>query len=56
MNIEKQAEEIIKNHIAYVTSETLADDMEQGIPPTGFYSQTLNMEGKEIIIGIKVSV
>ncbi|PZC42835.1 MAG: isoleucyl-tRNA synthetase [Chloroflexi bacterium] len=50
-----EIEEIIKNHIAYVTSETLADDMEQGIPPTDFYSQTLNMEGKEIIIGIKVS-
>ena len=47
--------EIIENHLDYVSSETLADDVESAKAPVGFYTETFIIEGKEVVIGIKVS-
>ena len=48
-------QEIIQNHLDYVSSETLADDVEPALPSDEFYVEKLNIENKEVIIGIKVS-
>ncbi|MAX03769.1 MAG: hypothetical protein CL883_00350, partial [Dehalococcoidia bacterium] len=48
-------QEIIENHLDYVSSETLADDIESAKPSADFYIETLNIEDKEVVIGIKVS-
>ena len=48
-------QEIIENHLDYVSSETLADDVESAKAPADFYIETLNIEDKEVVIGIKVS-
>jgi hypothetical protein len=38
-----------------VSSETLADHVESAKAPADFYIETLNIEDKEVVIGIKVS-
>ena len=48
-------QEIIQNHLDYVSSETLADDVEPALPSDEFYVEKLNIENKEVIIGIRVS-
>ena len=48
-------QEIIQNHLDYVSSETLADDVEPALPSDEFYVEKLNIKNKEVIIGIKVS-
>jgi len=47
-------QEIIENHLDYVSSETLADDIESAKPSADFYIETLNIEDKEVVLGIKV--
>ncbi len=49
----KKVQEIMHNHKYYVSSETLADEIEASTPEDDFYIETVNVDGAEVIIGIK---
>tara|TARA_B100000686_G_scaffold111161_1_gene118425 strand:+ start:12745 stop:15954 length:3210 start_codon:yes stop_codon:yes gene_type:complete len=49
----KNIQEIIHNHLDYVSSETLADEVESATPEDGFYIETVNVDATEVILGIK---
>jgi len=49
----KNIQEIIHNHLDYVSSETLADEVESATPEDDFYIETFNVDAAEVILGIK---
>ena len=49
----RQIQEIIHNHLDYVSSETLADEVESATPEDDFYIETFNVDAAEVILGIK---
>ncbi len=46
-------EAVIESHGAYVRQETLSDALVQGTPPSGAYTETHDVDGAEVTIGVR---